>query len=117
MAEAQLESQQAQREKLAQQVTLDVWTAYQNLQTARDTYGTSADVLASATEAEKVALGRYKAGAGTILDLLNAEASLANARLQQIQAQYDWYTSRAALAQAVGRLQPGTGDANNGTQP
>jgi len=105
-AEEQLASQQAARDQLAQQVTLDVWNAYQNLRTARDTYTTSVDVLASATQAEKVALGRYKAGVGSILDLLNAEASLANARLQHVQAQYDWYTSRAALAQAMGRLQP-----------
>jgi len=105
-AREQLASQQAARDKLEQQVTLEVWRAYQNLRTARDTYTSSTDLLASATEAEKVALGRYKAGAGSILDLLNAEASLANARLQHVQAQYNWYSSRAALAQAMGRLQP-----------
>lgn len=105
-AEQQLASQEASRDQLEQQVTLDVWNAYQNLQTARGTYTSSLDLLASATQAEKVALGRYKAGVGSILDLLNAEASLATARLQHVQAQYDWYTSRAALAQAMGRLQP-----------
>lgn len=105
-AQEQLASQKAARDKLEQQVTLDVWQAYQNLRTARDTYSSSIDLLASATEAEKVALGRYKAGVGSILDLLNAEASLANARLQHVQAQYNWYSSRAALAQAMGRLQP-----------
>ncbi len=117
VAQAQLESRQAQREKLTQQVALDVWTAYQHLQTARDTYRSSADVLASATEAEKVALGSYKAGANTMLNLLSAQASLANARRQRIQAQYDWYTSRAALAQAVGRLRPGSDDTANAGQP
>ena len=117
MAQAQLDSRQAQRAKLTQQVTLDVWTAYQHLQTARDTYHSSADVLASATEAEKVALGSYEAGASTMLNLLSAQASLANARRQRIQAQYDWYTSRAALAQAVGRLRPGSDDTANAGQP
>lgn len=114
-AQADLVAQKAARNKLAQQVTLDVWRAYQNLRTARDTYSSSIDLLSSATQAEKVALGRYKAGVGSILDLLNAEASLASARLQHIQAQYNWYTSRAALAQAMGRLQPnGTADSPAG---
>lgn len=103
-AEAGLESSLAAQNRLAQQVSLDVWNAYQNLQTALSTYASSGDLLASSTEAERVALDRYKLGAGSILDLLTAEANLANARLQRIQAQFDWYTSRAALAQALGQL-------------
>jgi len=51
-----------------------------------------------------VAMGRYKAGAGNIIDLLNAQSSHANARLQLIQAQYTWLTQKAQLAQALGRL-------------
>jgi outer membrane protein len=47
---------------------------------------TSADLLASAEHSERVALGRYKAGVGNILDVLNAQSALANARLQRIQA-------------------------------
>jgi outer membrane protein len=48
----------------------------------------------------RVALGRYKAGVGNILDVLNAQSALANARLQRIQAVLDWQVSRAALARA-----------------
>jgi outer membrane protein TolC len=53
-----------------------------------------------------VALGRYKAGAGSILELLNAEADLANARLQYVQARYNWHIGKARLAQAIGALDP-----------
>ena len=60
--------------------------------------------MASASQSEAVALGRYKAGAGNVLDLLNAQSSLANARMQNIQALYDWLTQKAVLAQAIGRL-------------
>jgi outer membrane protein len=107
-AEASLESSQATKNRLVQQVSFDVWNAYQNLQTALRTYTSSTDLLDSSTEAERVALDRYKLGAGSILDLLTAQANLANAQLQHIQAQFGWYTSRAALAQALGRLQPST---------
>jgi outer membrane protein len=85
-------------------VALDVWEAYQNLTTATQTIRTSADLLASAEQSERVALGRYKAGVGNILDVLNAQSALANARLQRIQAVLDWYVSRAALARAIGTL-------------
>ncbi len=103
-AEARLDASAAQREQLAQQVALDVWQAYQNLLTATHTLRTTADLLASAQASEQVALGRYKAGVGNILDLLNAQSALANARLQRVQSAFDWHISRAALAQAVGQM-------------
>ncbi len=53
---------------------------------------------------ERVALGRYKAGVGTILDVLSAQSALASARLQRIQAQLDGNVYRATLAQSVGAL-------------
>lgn len=103
-ARADLENRRAQRNRLRNQIALDVWRAYQNLETARDTLASSRVLLTSARESAKVALGRYRAGAGTIVDLLSAQASLANARQQGVQARYDWYIGRAALAQALGRL-------------
>ncbi len=103
-AEAQSEVQAARHESLRQQVALDVWEAYQSLTTATQTVRTAADLLASAEHSERVASGRYKAGVGNILDLLNAQSALASARLQRIQAMLDWYVSRAALARAIGTL-------------
>ena len=60
--------------------------------------------FASFSESERVALGRYKAGAGSILDLVTAQSALASARQQQVQALYGWYIAKAALAQALGQL-------------
>jgi outer membrane protein len=102
-AQAQVQNQAAARDQLSQQVALDVWQAYQNLNTARETLSASADVLASATEAADLALGRYKAGVGTILELLDAQSKLAAARQQRVQAQYNWFIAKAVLAQSLGR--------------
>jgi outer membrane protein TolC len=85
-------------------VALEVWRAYQNLGVAAQTVATTQDLLASAEQSARVALGRYKAGVGTVLDLLTAQSALASARLQGIQAQLDWHVSRATLAQAQGAL-------------
>lgn len=103
-AQARAEAASARRDALQLQVALEVWNAYQNLTTATQTIRTSADLLASAEQSERVALGRYKAGVGNILNLLNAQSALAAARLQRIQAMLDWHVSRAALAKAIGTL-------------
>ncbi len=106
-AEEQVAAQQASRDQLAQTVALDVWQAYYTLNTAKEALGTTSDLLNSALQSEQVALGRYKAGVGNILDLLTTQASLASARVQKIQAQFTWAISRAKLAQAIGALDLG----------
>ncbi len=103
-AAAQAEVRAAQRDKLQNQVALDVWKAYQSLTTATQSLQSTADLLASAEQSAKVALGRYKAGVGNVLDLLSAQSALAAARLQRIQAELDWHVFRATLAQAMGAL-------------
>jgi outer membrane protein TolC len=103
-AEAQVDVRAAQRDRLRNQVALDVWKAYQNLNTASQSLKATSDLVASAEQSERVALGRYKAGVGTVLDLLTAQTALANARLQRIQAGLDWHVYRATLAQTVGAL-------------
>lgn len=103
-AAAQADVRAAQRDRIRNQIALDVWRAYQSLTTATQSLKTSADLVASAGQSERVALGRYKAGVGTVLDLLSAQSALASARLQRIQAQLDWNVYRATLAQSMGAL-------------
>ena len=103
-AEVRVDAASALRDNINLQVALDVWTAYQDLTTSSQALAASADLLASAEQSERVALGRYKAGVGNILDLLNAQSALATARLQRIQAALDWYVARASLARSIGAL-------------
>jgi len=86
-------------------VTLQVWTSYYDLQTANQKVRTSDDLLASATQNQEVATGRYKAGVGSILDLLTAQSELESARAQQIQARADWWLAVAQLAYDTGTLE------------
>jgi TolC family type I secretion outer membrane protein len=106
-AEAQADVQAARREQVRLQVALDVWNAHANLTTATQSVKTATDLLESATQSERVAAGRYRAGVGSILDLLTAQAALASARQQRIQADTNWFVSRSALAQAMGALDAG----------
>lgn len=97
-------SKQAALDQLNLQIALDVWKAYQNLQTETQSVRSSADLVTSATQNADVALGRYKAGVGNIIDVITAQSALASARAQQIQATFNWDIARAGLAYAIGQL-------------
>ena len=103
-AEATAELNASKRDQLKLQVSLDVWTAYQNLKTANETITASNVLLLSAEESSRVSLGRYKEGVGNIIDTLNAQNALANAKQQKIQSVLNWNIARTTLAQSIGVL-------------
>ncbi len=103
-SESQAELAEQQYETLRAQVALDVWTSYYDLKTAGERIGTAREFLASASESHDVALERYKAGVGSILELLAAQTALEDARAQDLQARTDWLIAIAELAYATGRL-------------
>lgn len=89
---------------LEQQVNLEVWSSYFALQTANQRLTTVRDLLASAQQSADVAQNRYRAGVGSIIDLLTAQAALESARAQEVQARADWFVAVAELAHATGSL-------------
>jgi outer membrane protein TolC len=103
-AEATAELNASKRDQLKLQVSLDVWTAYQNLKTANESITASNILVLSAEESSRVALGRYKEGVGNIIDTLNAQSALANAKQQKIQSVLNWNIARTTLAQSIGVL-------------
>ena len=103
-AAEQLDAANARAEQTRQQIALQVFSAYYTLQTATERVRTAADLLASATESESVARGRYREGVGSIVDLLIAQSALADARAQDAQARWQWHGSLAQLAHDVGVL-------------
>jgi outer membrane protein len=58
--------------------------------------------VAAATEAARVQQERYRLGAGTLLDLLTAQANLTQAAVSQVQARYNYLIARAQLEAIVG---------------
>lgn len=96
----------ARSESLRQQVIFQVFSAYYALQTATRRVATAADLVASATQSNEVARGRYRSGVGSVLDLLAAQSALASARAQQVEARLAWSVSLAQLAHDAGLLDP-----------
>src|SRR5207245_11088813 len=58
--------------------------------------------VAAATEAVRVQQERYRLGAGTLLDLLTAQANLTQAQVSQVQSRYNYLIARAQLEAIVG---------------
>jgi outer membrane protein TolC len=114
-AEADAERSRASLDALEQEVIYQVWRSYYALRTAEQRQKTAADLVAAATQSNEVALGRYRAGVGSIIDLLVAQARLSSARAQQITARAEWLVALAQLAHDTGTLWPPAAPAIDGS--
>jgi len=106
-AAAQADSAQAQLQQAELAASADVWTKYYNYETALERHTVSIAYLTSASASYDLALDSYKNGLSNIIDLLNAESKLAQARTQYVSARQDAFTALANLAYATGRLEKG----------
>lgn len=101
---SQKSSREAELETVRRDVDAQLWQAHQALLTSRQSLLASERLLASATGTYRVAQGRYRAGVGSILELLNAQSALADARRQRVSALVDQLTARTQLGLATGRV-------------
>lgn len=106
VAEAQAEAERAEANlaATAQGAALDVWSRYQQLSVEATNLETARRLLASSEEAAALTQGRYRAGLATIVELLNAQAALADARRQLVAAEFGVRTAELQLARSVGRM-------------
>jgi outer membrane protein len=103
-AQAGVQYELAYTEALRQSVASQVVTAYYQVQSAAQQARTTDELFASASAAMEVAQARYRAGVGSIIDLLTAQASLASARAQRARSRWTWAEQLAGLAYAAGAL-------------
>lgn len=101
-ARAKAEQSDAARERVALRIELEVWQAYFDLDTAVSAIDSARALMRSAGQAREFAQARYQAGVGNLLELLSAQSSEANARMEVIQAEMGWYSSLSRLNNAIG---------------
>lgn len=95
------EEYEDQVRRLKQQVR----QAFLNLRRYEEVTAINEDNLQAAQEELRLAEERYRVGAGTLLDIINARVSVTRARAFLVQAKYDTLIARAQLEQAMGTLQ------------
>jgi outer membrane protein len=102
-ARASLEQLDAQLDSLRQNVRAQVDQARLAVRAARAGIVAAEEALVNARERLRLAEGRYQAGAGSIIELGDAQVALTNAAAQRVQAQYVLSSARAQLVHALGR--------------
>lgn len=102
--EKELKSINIKIEELKKEIANEVLAAYYDFETNQNKFFISKDLLRTATENAKVSFGMYKNGKSSILDVLNAQAKLEDAKLQFINSKYSWLIYRIKLLKAIGKL-------------
>jgi outer membrane protein TolC len=87
-------------------VIKEITTYHYSIKIAFETLQFATSFLAAAQEEYIVALRQYKQGTNTILDVISAQSSLADARARQANAFQQWYLSLANLAYSTGLISP-----------
>ncbi|WP_242338433.1 MULTISPECIES: TolC family protein [Anaeromyxobacter] len=102
-AEANLAATEAQTDALRQQVRVEVEQARAAVQAARAALDAAGEALVNARERLRLAEGRYQAGAGSIIELGDAQVAATSAAAQRVQAEQSVSSARAQLLLALGR--------------
>ena len=92
-----------QRDYAQQGVDVQVRSAINNLMTAREMMFSQELTVEQAAKAYSISDTRYRAGAGTILELNTAQLSQTQAQLNFSQAIFDFLTAKAEYDKIVGK--------------
>lgn len=106
-ARAELAREEAEAAQVCLKVRQEVWNAYGRLQETYAALKTSQIAAEQAEESLRLARERYEVGAGTVAELLDAEAALVRAQAGQVEARWDYRTARAVFQRAVGKIGDG----------
>jgi len=93
---------QANLESLELAIRAEVKSAALAVQESKERLEPVAALVTSAEETLRLAEGRYEAGAGSIIEVTDAQTVYTQSRLSKIQAEYDIETARARLQRALG---------------
>jgi outer membrane protein TolC len=103
-AQARLEQLKVVEAQTRQQIELEVRQAWLALEQAAGELTAATRAVEQGREAARIASVRYEAGVGTSLEVLSAQASLAQAELALASARFDQNLGRIQLMLATGAL-------------
>lgn len=98
----QIQQLDLQRAYAVQQLDVQVRSAINDLLTARETMFAQEQTMRQAEKAYRISDTRYRAGAGTILELNTSQLNMVQAQLNYSQAIYDYLTARAEYDRIMG---------------
>jgi outer membrane protein TolC len=102
-AKAALKSAKEDLNQTRRDAALEIRQAVYNVDEARQRVKVSKETVSLAEEELRLAEERYRLGGGTMLEQIDAQVALSEARTSHIQALYDLLSSQAELARAMGK--------------
>ncbi len=103
-AEAHLEASKATLYQKELSMVQNVTNSHMAVKTSALNLSDSNEYLKAAKLEFEIAIANYKAGIKTILDVMSAQSSLADARGKKALAEQNWFSSLASIAYATGSL-------------
>ncbi|MBR0108337.1 MAG: TolC family protein, partial [Pyramidobacter sp.] len=103
-SKADLKVAEATREKLAQDIVLEVRKSWQSLRESAASIDAAKMAVKQARENLDLALGRYRAGVGDSLEISDAVDKYASAQTKLISTLYDHQEARLSLEKAMGEV-------------
>lgn len=103
-AQARVDAGRAELAEVEQEVALDLWASYQTLNIETQSLQRTSELVDQSRQSLEVIQGRYHAGVGSMIELLNALTAYSGAEQEHIQTLSRWQTSRLRLAASLGRL-------------
>ena len=101
-AKSELAKAEALREQQGLTVRREVWDASAQANEAASAVAAVRSLVADAKESLRMAEERYRVGAGTITDFLDAETNLASAQSREVEAVFQYHIAKAAFERATG---------------
>ena len=105
---------EAEVERTKQTVQAEVWSAHAKLRETHEAIAAADVLIRDADENVRITRERYRVGAGTVNELLDAQAALARAGAVRAQAEWDYRSARATYEWTVGRALPPGATTNSG---
>lgn len=102
-AKALVAALQAQRDGLRQQVALELEQARLAVDAGKQALMTATEAMTLARDRLELSEGRYRTGAGSIIELEDAQTAFTNAAGQRVKSEFDLAVARANLLKALGR--------------
>jgi outer membrane protein len=103
-AKVNLKTAEQQLSQAERQVQVDIMKSLLDLEAAEKQVQVTVEGVISATEDQRTAAEKYNLGAGTLLDLLTAEANYTLALSNKVNAAYNYFLIKKQLEYNIGRI-------------
>jgi outer membrane protein len=103
-AEATVKVKEAELQDTEQQTLMEIVKAHADAESSLRNLRVSEDLVRAALESLESSQRRYNSGAASILELLNTQAALADARSERVRCLAEWRTARLTLLASAGSL-------------